>query len=74
MDCGRCGLWIECPREGDLFYDGDAIVCSECGATNVITVCDDDPPDVYVQGWTCKHGKDDATPCDECDAEEATAA
>jgi hypothetical protein len=74
MDCGRCGLRIECPRDGDVFFEDEKIVCS-CGTTNQIG-CDEGPvfgPTVSVSHWTCKHGSDDETPCAACDAEDVAA-
>jgi hypothetical protein len=70
MDCDRCGDALESPRSGGLFCDGDVITCA-CGTTSVVTVTEDS--EVYVQGWTCKHGADDATPCVACDVEDAEA-
>lgn len=77
MDCGRCGLWLDPPHAGDLFYDGDVLVCPDCGSVNVVTVVEegglhDDSGEVYVQGWKCAHGvADDADEgCEECDVED----
>jgi hypothetical protein len=74
MDCGRCGLELESPREDGLFCDGDTLTC-ECGAGNQISVDEAGDPgcEVYVQGWTRKHGADDETPCPTCDAEDESA-
>jgi RNA polymerase subunit RPABC4/transcription elongation factor Spt4 len=79
MDCGRCGSWLDSPRESGLFYMDEDIVCPDCGTTNQVGVDDngnyngDDEESAgtaYVSHWICKHGTDEDTPCPECDEED----
>jgi hypothetical protein len=67
MPCGRCGEdCIESDADGG-FLDGQTATCPKCGAVNVASA---DGDEAWLGHWTCKHGKDDATPCSECDAED----
>lgn len=68
MDCENCSEALDSTSADGLYHDGEQITCTGCGAVYTISV-DDEGEQVWVQGWTCKHGKDDATPCPECDAE-----
>lgn len=72
LDCGSCGAEIQGgdPRPG-YYHDGEDIVCQDCGSTNSISV--DAESDPYVGHWTCRHGKDDETPCDQCERENGVA-
>jgi hypothetical protein len=81
-DCERCGLELKGTAIVDgapVWWDGDEVTCEDCGTVSRITVndseCyeDSDIGTAYVQGWTCKHGTDDETPCTECDAEDEAA-
>lgn len=69
LDCGFCGAEIpgKDPRSG-WYWDGEDITCDDCSAVNSISV--DAETDAYVAHWTCKHGKDDETMCDECEIEQ----
>jgi hypothetical protein len=67
IDCGNCGssLWVKPDRNGAAtVHDGEEVHCIECGSANFMTV---DENEGYVSHWTCKHGVDDETPCQECD-------
>lgn len=72
LDCGNCGAEIvgSHPRAG-WYSDGEDIVCPDCGTTNTVS-CDDET-DPYVGHWTCKHGKHDEEPCDQCEIENGVA-
>lgn len=67
-DCGAALIGRD-PRPG-RYSDGEAIVCSDCGATNHVSVDDqhekDGACDIYVSSWHCVHGRWDHEPCDDC--------
>lgn len=67
MDCECCGSALESTRPDGLYYDGDQITCTDCGAVHTVSV-DAEEEQVWVQGWICRHGVDDATPCPACEA------
>jgi DNA-directed RNA polymerase subunit M/transcription elongation factor TFIIS len=77
IECGNCGwmLWVEPDKNGDaIVWDGESVHCDSCGSDNQMSVddseVDPDGPAVghaYVHSWVCKHGKDDETPCGECE-------
>jgi hypothetical protein len=83
VDCPRCGLDIPGTKIVDgepVWWDGDTITCADCKSVIRISVDDGDCYEdsdlghAYVQGYTCKHGKDEEEPCPDCDAEDEAAA
>lgn len=66
LDCGNCGFAISGadPRPG-WYLDGEDVTCADCGTVNGISCDSEESP--HVSHWTCKHGKDDEEPCDECE-------
>lgn len=53
-------------RRPGWYHDAESIECQDCGATNNVSLDDDD---VWVGSWVCKHGKSDTDQCDLCEIE-----
>lgn len=68
LDCGRCGAACVPSDDAGMFWDGQEHRCEECQTLNVVHADPDDG--AWIGRWICKHGKDEDTPCPECDAED----